>query len=129
MHRSLRTLSTLLVLAAAGASATAEVPTPPPMPSARLAFDVDVKPASGKPGLYALTSVVTDLETNTVIAKPMILMNANKPARVEIGNEAKWLLRISVTADGAAHKAAYEASFTREGQVVSQQKLTVNLDG
>ena len=64
-----------------------------------------------------------------MIAKPRLTIAANKPARIEAGNEGKWMLRISVSADGASRKADYDASFTREGKLVSRQRVSVNLDG
>jgi hypothetical protein len=76
-----------------------------------------------------VSSVVTDLETSTVIARPRLVVAANKTARIETGNEGKWMLRISVTADGASRRADYEANFTREGKLISRQRVSVNLDG
>lgn len=117
------------VLAGLGLGATANMPRPPPTPSASLGIEVDVKPVAGSPGHFSVSSVVTDLESNTVIAKPRLTIAANKPARIETGNEGKWMLRINVTADGATRKANYDASFTREGKLVSKQRVSVNLDG
>ena len=129
MNKTLRAAVAIAVLAALGLGATANMPGPPPTPSASLGIEVDVKPVAGTPGQFMVSSVVTDLETNTVIAKPRLTVAANKPARIEAGNEGKWMLRISVSADGAARKADYDASFTREGKLVSRQRVTVNLDG
>jgi hypothetical protein len=39
------------------------------------------------------------------------------------------MLQIVVTADGTSRKGSYEATFTREGKVVSRQKLAMNLNG
>jgi len=110
-------------------AAFANVPTPPPTPSARLAIDVDVKPVDGQPGRFMVTSTVTDLENDAIVAKPKLLIAADKAAKIETGSEGKWMLQISVTADGATRKAAYDATFTREGKIVSKQRLTVNLNG
>jgi hypothetical protein len=100
----------------------------PPTPSASLGIEVDVKPAEGAPGLFVISSVVTDLENGAVIAKPRLTVAANKPARIETGNGAKWTLQINVMADGPSRKASYEASFMREGKLVSRQRVAVNLD-
>jgi hypothetical protein len=127
-----KTLSAALAVAALaglGLGAIAEMPGPPPTPSAALGIEVDVKPVAGTPGQFLVTSVVTDLENNAVIAKPRLTIGANKTARIETGNEGKWMLRISVTADGASRKASYDASFTREGKLISRQQVSVNLDG
>jgi hypothetical protein len=75
-----------------------------------------------------VSSVVTDLENGAVIAKPRLIVGANKPARIETGNAGKWMLEINVVADGASRKATYDASFTREGKLVSKQRVSVNLD-
>jgi hypothetical protein len=92
-------------------------------------LSVEVKPLAGTPGVFMVSSIVTDLESNTIIAKPRLTVAANKPARIETGHESKWMLRINVTADGATRKADYDASFTREGKLVSRQRVSVNLDG
>ena len=117
------------VLVGVGIGAGANVPAPQPTPSASLGIEVDVKPVQGKPGQFLVSSVVTDLESNAIIAKPRLLIAANKPAKIETGAEGKWMLRISVTADGNARTANYEASYTREGKLVSQQHVSVALDG
>jgi len=117
------------VLVGLGLGAAASVPGPPPTPSASLGIEVDMKPAEGSPGQFLVSSVVTDLENGTVIAKPRLLVAANKPARIETGNAGKWTLHISVTPDGPSRKTTYDASFTREGKLVSKQRVSVNLDG
>jgi len=125
MKKTVAALS-IAVIASLGLGATANMPGPPPTPSASLGIEVDVKPAEG--GKFLVSSVVTDLESGAVIAKPRLTVAANKPARIETGNEGKWMLQISVTADGASRKATYDASFTREGKLVSKQRVSVNLD-
>lgn len=117
------------VLSGLGLGAAANIPGPPPTPSAALGIELDVRPVEGTPGQFMVSSVVTDLESNAVIAKPRLVVAANKTARIESGNGGKWMLRISVTADGASRKADYDASFTREGKLVSRQRVSVNLDG
>ena len=129
MKNTVRAAVAVAVLAGLGLGATANMPGPPPTPSASLGIEVDVKPLAGTPGQFLVSSVVTDLENNAVIAKPRLVIGANKPARIEAGNEGKWMLKISVTADGASRKADYDASFIREGKLVSKQRVTVNLDG
>jgi hypothetical protein len=125
---TLRAVSIVAVLAGLGLGATANMPGPAPTPSAALGIELDVKPAEGMPGQFLVSSVVTDLESGAVIAKPRLTVGANKPARIETGNAAKWSLQINVVADGAARKATYDASFTREGKLVSKQRVSVNLD-
>src|SRR5688572_4029512 len=128
MKKNVAALAVVL-LAGLGFAATANEPGASPTPSAALGIEIDVKPVPGTPGQFMVSSVVTDLENDAVIAKPRLLIAAGKTARIETGNEGKWQLRIGVTADGASRKADYEANFTREGKLVSRQRVTVNLDG
>jgi hypothetical protein len=116
------------VLAGLGLGAVANMPGPLPTPSANLGIELDVKPVAGTPGQFMVSSVVTDLENNAVIARPRVLVGASQPARIEFGNEGKWMLRIGVTADGVSRKADYDAAFTREGKLVSHQRVSVNLE-
>ena len=124
-----KSISAVAVAAALGVTASANMPGPPPTPSANLGIELDVKPAEGKPGQFFVSSVITDLETNRVIAQPRLLINASKPARIETGAEGKWSLLINVTADGGSRRAAYDATFSRDGKLVSKQRVSVNLDG
>ena len=127
MKKILTVVAGVAVLAGV-VGAAANIPGPPPTPSATLGIEVDVKPVPGKPGQFMVASVVTDLENNAIIARPQLTIAANKTARIETGNDGKWMLRISVTADGASKKADYDASFTREGKLISRQRVSVNLD-
>ena len=78
------------------------------MPSSSLGIDLDVKPVEGEPGRFLLTSVVTDLESNAVVAKPRLVIAANKPARIETGIEGKWMpAQITVTADGGTRDGEF----------------------
>jgi hypothetical protein len=129
MKKILNSAVAAAVLAGAGLGATANISGPPPTPSASLGIEIDVKPVAGTPGQFLVSSVVTDLESNSVIARPRLTIAASKTARIETGNQGKWMLRISVTADGPSRKADYDASFTREGKLVSRQRVSVNLDG
>jgi hypothetical protein len=123
---TLRVISIVTLLA--GFAATANMPGPPPTPSASLGIEVDVKPADGTAGQFLVTSVITDLESGAVVARPRLTIGANKPARIETGNQGKWSLQINVLADGVSRKATYDAAFTREGKLVSKQRVSVNLD-
>jgi len=116
------------ILAGLGLGATANMPGPPATPSASLGIEVDVKQNEGMPGQFVVSSVVTDLENGTIIAKPRLVVAANKPARIETGNAGKWTLQINVMADGPSRVATYDASFTREGKLVSKQRVSVKLD-
>lgn len=129
MKPSLRAALGIAAISLIGYAAVAGTPTPAPTPSARLGIELDVKPAEGKAGQFVVTSTVTDLESNAVIAAPRLMIASDKPARIETGVDGKWKLEISVSADGASRKGTYDATFTREGQVVSRQRLAMNLNG
>ena len=107
--------------------AVANVPAALPTPSARLAMEIDVNPAQGQAGRFMVTSKITDLESGAVIAQPRLLVESDKVARVEAGTDGKWMLQISVLAGSTTKKATYEASFTRDGQLISKQRFAVDL--
>jgi hypothetical protein len=96
--------------------------------SSRVSIDVDVKPALEQPGRFVVTSTILDLETGEIVAKPRLLIGSENPAKIETGNEGKWMLQISVAANAASRKATYEATFSREGVVVSKQRLALDLN-
>jgi hypothetical protein len=111
-----------------GSVAVANVPGPAPTPSARLSLEMDVKPAEGQAGRFFVTSTITDLETHRIVGQPRLLIESDQPARVETGVDGKWALQISVAAGSTSRKAAYQATFTREGQVISKQRFAVDLN-
>lgn len=121
-------LVSALVLFFAGSLAIAEVQRPSPTPSARLSLEMDVRPAAGQPGRFVVSTTITDLETNAVVGKPTLLVESDKLARVETGADGKWMLQIAVLAGSGSKKATCEATFTREGKVVSKQKFSVDLN-
>ena len=127
MKRNVALAASIVTTLGLASVAVANVATAPATPSARLSIELDVKPVEGQAGRFLVSSTVTDLESDAVIAKPQLMIAADKPARIETGAEGTWKLQISVAADPAAHKAAYDATFIREGQVVSKQRLSVSL--
>ena len=129
MKRTMRLAGVVVVAGVFGSIAVANAPGPLPTPSSRLSIEMDVAPLKDQPGRFVVSSTILDLEKNEVVGKPRLIIGSDKPARIETGADGKWLLQISVAADGGSRKAAYEATFTREGVVVSKQRLTVNLNG
>jgi hypothetical protein len=106
--------------------AVANPPGPMPTPSARLGIEIDVEPAKDMPGKFMVSSTITDLENNAVVGRPRLLIG-DTPAKIETGNDGKWMLQMSVAANSASGRSMYDATFTREGKVVSRQRFAVNL--
>jgi hypothetical protein len=129
MKNVIRVAGVLAVVGALSSFAVANAPGPIPTPSSRLSIEMDVVPVKGQPGRFLVSSTILDLERNEVVGKPRLVIGSDKPARIETGADGKWMLQISVAADGGSRKAAYEATFTREGITVSKQRLTVDLNG
>jgi hypothetical protein len=127
--KSGRHLVAITAVLFAGSVAVANVPGPQPTPSARLSMEMDVKPAVGQPGRFVVSSTITDLETNAVVGRPTLLVESEKIARVEAGADGKWMLQISVLAGNTSKQSTYEATFTREGKVISKQRFSVDLNG
>jgi hypothetical protein len=105
----------------------APVQLPPKLPSASMGIEMDVVPAASQPGKFWLRAMVTDLETQAIIANPKLLIDSDRTARVETGNN-DWALAIAVAAGSTSKKARYEATFTRQGKVVARQRFAVDLN-
>jgi hypothetical protein len=101
----------------------------PPTPSDRLGIEMDIKPVDGKPGQFTAKATVIDLDTDAVVGSPSLNFSTTQAATIETGVEGRWLLHIGVSADAAAKVATYEARFTRDGKLVSRQRVSVNLNG
>ena len=129
MKSTMRVAGVIAVVGMFGSIAAANAPGPLPTPSSRLSIEMDVAPVKDQPGRFAVSSTILDLERNEVVGKPRLIIGSDQPARIETGADGKWMLQISVAANGGSRKAAYEATFTREGVVVSRQRLTVDLNG
>ena len=71
---------------------------------------------------------MTDLESGEAIAKPRMTIAAGKPAHLRLGGKG-WQLELGVAADGGSRTAAYDATFSRGGNVLSRQHLTLDLGG
>jgi hypothetical protein len=100
---------------------------PPAMPSPSMGIEMDVSPVASQPGRFVLTATITDLEKQTLIGAPKLLIDSDRTARVETGGN-DWMLEIAVAAGSTSKKATYDATFTREGKVISRQRFSVNLN-
>ena len=120
--------SILAVLAAATAITLAVAQHPAPMPDLQqVGWEVQVSPVPGEAGRYIAQATVTDLRTGDVVARPKAVFESGKQARVNMATEGKWAIEMTVKADGAARTALYEGTFTREGRVISRQRLMLQL--
>ena|SRR5690349_14111620 len=126
---SLRTAFGVAAIAVVASLAVAAPPVlmPPKLPSASMGIEMNVAPAPNQPGKFMLRAWVTDLETDAQIANPTLLIDSDRTARVETGNQ-DWTLQIAVAAGSTSKKANYEATFTRQGKVVAKQRFTVDLN-
>lgn len=128
MQRTFGVLATAMLVAGATVFAFAN-PTPPETPSERLGIELELAPASQDRSSFLVRSVVTDLATDRVIANPQLVIATDKPGRIEAGVDGKWMLQMQVAADAAGQRAIYEATFSREGKIISKQRVSINLKG
>lgn len=129
MKRTVATSAVAIALVALGFAAVAGMSRHPKEVPSRLAMDVEVAPVAGKAGQFLLSTTLTDLDRNAVIAKPRMTIDAGKTARLRISGKEGWTFEATVNADGAKRKAVYDASFTEAGKVVSRQRLALDLNG
>jgi hypothetical protein len=127
MRLTLATSAAAVALVALGFAAVAEVARHPAPAVARVAMDVDVRPVQGRAGRFLLTSTVTDLESGEVLAKPSMAIASGQPAHLRIGGQGGWTLELGVAANGASRQATYDATFSRNGNVLSRQHLALDL--
>jgi hypothetical protein len=129
MKRTIATSAVAVALVAIGFAAVADIARHPREATSRLAMDVEVAPVAGKPGQFMLSTTLTDLDRNAVLAKPRMTIATGKAARLRISGKEGWSFEATVNADGAKRKAAYDASFTEGGKVVARQRLSLDLNG
>jgi len=129
MKLTVATSAAAVALVALGFAAVAEVARHPVAAPTRVAMDADVKPVSGHPGQFLLTSRVVDLESHAVLAHPRMVIAAGRTAHLQLSGRGGWVLRLGIAADGATRKAEYDATFSRAAKVLSRQRLTLDLNG
>ncbi|MBS0319358.1 MAG: hypothetical protein JSR18_02350 [Proteobacteria bacterium] len=104
---------------------------PPPSPDlwigAHPAVALSVTPYT-TPDLYVVSAVVTDLRNDTVIAKPVMLVKAGAPARLEAGvegvpNASGFRMQVTVARDGKT--AAFKSEVKANGETVAAQAGTL----
>jgi len=129
MKITIATSAAAIALVALGFAAVADMARRPAGAPSRIAMEVDVAPVAGKAGRFLLSTTVTDLDRNAVIAKPSMTIDGGKTARLRMGGKEGWRFEATVSADGAKRKAAYDATFTEGGKVLSRQRLSLDLNG
>lgn len=129
MKTTIATSAAAVALVALGFAAVADMSRHPAGATSHLGMDVEVAPVAGKAGQFLLSTTLTDLDRNAVIARPRMTIDAGKTARLRISGKGGWTFEAAVSADGAKRKALYDAAFTEGGKVVSQQRISLDLNG
>ena len=119
-----------IVLTALALSAALSGPLPAgsaPAPLERVGVEVAIGLADPEQAIYECTAVVTDLATNRVISAPRVLVRAGEDAKVRTGTQPGLEVLITVSVNAEQTVARYEARVTRDGEVVSSQKVRIAL--
>lgn len=120
-----RFLATLALSTAA--LAQAQQPTAPDWASVKPMTSIAVS-ATDKPGVYKVSAVITDLATEKVVAKPVLLTEAGKRATIEFGARLATVYKFVVTVDDKGQAATYRSELLRAGVVESGQSGTLAID-
>ena len=94
---------------------------------ARPAVEISVSHGES-PDTYQVNAVVSDLRNGTVLAEPVMLVQAGKVARAEIGGigaEGLASVAFAVTVDPAGETATYASEVRNNAEVVSSQSATL----
>lgn len=114
------------LIAADAARASAPVPAEAWI-GARPAVEISVREGAAS-DTYEVSAVVSDLRNDTVLARPLLIVNAGSPARIEMGATGEAdavLLALSVTVDAAAGTARYEATVSIGDGMISRHGATL----
>jgi hypothetical protein len=94
---------------------------------ARPAVDISVSRGEA-PDTYQVNAVVSDLRNGDVLAKPIMVIQAGKAARAEIGGvgmDGFVSVAFAVTVDPTGETAAYTSEVRNNAEVVSSQSATL----
>ncbi|GGC61133.1 SMI1/KNR4 family protein [Undibacterium terreum] len=97
---------------------------------ARLGMQLDLQPSADAAGNYVLASEIRDLVSNQLLGSPKQVFSNQAPASIEIGVTADYTLKISVDItqkDQGKQKARCQLSYSRDGEIISQQNLNFGL--
>jgi hypothetical protein len=123
----------LALLALTFATAYAEGPvaqSPDVWIGARPSVEISVRPSSTA-GTFMIAAVVKDLRNGEVLSKPMMLVKAGAPAKLEVGAQGvpdASALSVAVTVAGDGKTAAYSSEVRSNGEVVSSQQATLAVE-
>ncbi len=125
MHRkTILFVTTLLAPIAALAQTTFD---PVAWEASRPATSVEVTPDK-QIGHYVVRAIVTDLDTQRVIAEPMLVARNNEPATFEMGTP-KLLLRLVVNIAPDGRSASYVGEIHKAGKIESSHSTSLRLGG
>lgn len=105
----------------------AQQPAPPDWSSVKPMTSIAVS-ATDKPGIYKVSAVITDLATEKVVAKPVLLTEAGKRATIEFGARQATVYKFVVTVDDKGQAATYRSELVRAGVVESGQSGTLTIN-
>jgi type II secretory pathway component HofQ len=94
---------------------------------ARPKIEVQVKRTQTK-DVYAVTAVISDLNSGKVLAQPKLITHAGAPARIEVGEKGApgaVMVDVEVTVASSGSTAGYTSEIRDNDKVVSSQLLTL----
>jgi hypothetical protein len=89
---------------------------------------VSIAPST-KPGEYIIKAVFTDLITSTILARPVLIAAAGKPARIEIGAEPGTMIKIKIDISTDGRNATYVTETLKDGKLDTSHSATLSLAG
>lgn len=92
------------------------------------AASVSISPST-KAGDYVVKAVFTDLITSAVLARPIMIAAAGKPAKIEIGSESGTIIRFTVEISLDGRNATYVSEILKAGKIDSSHSITLALVG
>ena len=99
-------------------SVSAQQFSPSRWDSSQLSTVITVR-ATTDANVYHVSTVVTDLQTSQVIARPALLVGASQPASFEMGTKPGSVLKVVVNVDADGQTANYRSEMILDGRIVS----------
>jgi hypothetical protein len=92
-----------------------------------LDVSLKVKPSTEAEGIYTVTAVITDLESEEVLSAPTIHVAKGEWGEVQSGTMGGDVLRFKVLVSDDESETSYKVELTREDRIVASQKATISL--